>query len=301
MRLDLDRLRRKIVDPIEEVGGRHDQHEVYALPLGDPGLIPTGPDSISWELHGDMASVGGAGMGAIIMEILHPSVMAGVFTQSTYETQPLRRARNTLGYVIQTTFGNTDAATRLITRVHNVHSRIEGVRPDGRAYKATDPELLAWVHTCIPMAIMQFFDTYRRPLSVDEKNRYLAEQAIIGRMGGADWVPETVDELADYVEAMRPQLAVNEQTTRFLDFLLGTGKGTAMDRLTSRITIEHSMALMPEWAQRMTGLQLTDRAKRTVDPLVRAQLAMIRWGFQTPPYKAMAEARARGISLARAA
>jgi uncharacterized protein (DUF2236 family) len=301
MGLDLDRLRRKIVDPIEEVGGRHDQHEIYALPLGDPGLLPSGPDSISWELHGDMASVGGAGMGAIIMEILHPSVMAGVFTQSTYETQPLRRARNTLGYVIQTTFGNTDAATRLINRVHNVHSRIEGVRPDGRAYKATDPELLAWVHTCIPMAIMQFFDTYRRPLTVDEKNRYLAEQAIIGRMGGADWVPETVDELRDYVEAMRPQLAVNEQTTQFLDFLLGAGKGNAMDRLTSRITIEHSMSLMPDWAQRMTGLQLTDNAKRVVDPLVRAQLSMIRWGFQTPPYKAMAEARARNITLARVA
>ena len=41
------------------------------------------------------------------MEVLHPSVMAGVFTQSSYATEPLRRARNTLGYVLRTTFGST--------------------------------------------------------------------------------------------------------------------------------------------------------------------------------------------------
>ena len=63
------------------------------------------------------------------MEVLHPSVMAGVFTQSSYRTQPLRRARNTLGYVLRTTFGSTAAATDVIERVkqdpraHQRHAR----------------------------------------------------------------------------------------------------------------------------------------------------------------------------------
>ena len=296
----VESLRSRVVEPIVAVGGRHDEVEVYAEPLGDPGLC--GPGSISWEINGDMAAVGMAGLGAIVMEVLHPSVMAGVFTQSTYETQPLRRARNTLGYVIRTTFGSTEAATALVDRVKRVHARIEGVRPDGREYRALDPELVAWVHTCIPMQIMAAYDRYTRPLSDEEKSRYLREQAVIGRMGGADWVPETVDELRDYVESVRSQLAVNEQTRSFLDFLLGAGQGSAREQRERRLTLQLSMALTPEWAQRLTGLELSPPAARVLDPLVRAQLAMVRWAFATPPFKAMAEQRCavdRGASSAR--
>src|ERR1041385_4373016 len=130
-------LRSKIRSEIEAVGGRHDEPEVYGGPAGDPGLAG-GPGSISWEINGDLASVSAAGMAAIIMEVLHPSVMAGVFEQSTYRTQPLRRAQNTLGYVLRTTFGSTEAATAVIDRVHKVHGRINGTRPDGVPYRALD-------------------------------------------------------------------------------------------------------------------------------------------------------------------
>ena len=65
----------------------------------------------------------------------------------------------------------------MIDAVRRIHGRVHGVRPDGVAYSALDPELLAWVHTCIPWAIMTAYDRYARPLSVEEKNRYLREQA----------------------------------------------------------------------------------------------------------------------------
>src|SRR3954454_20966903 len=203
-------LRAKIRDQIEAVSGRHDELDVYGGPDGDPGLAG-GPGSISWEINGDLASVAAAGMGAIIMEVLHPSVMAGVFQQSSYATEPLKRAQNTLGYVMRTTFGNTEAATAVIEHVKHVHGFIEGTRPDGVSYRALDPELIAWVHTCIPWAILRTFEHTKRPLSVEEQDRYLSEQALIGRMGGADWVPTTAAELDDYVESMRPKLGVNAQ------------------------------------------------------------------------------------------
>src|SRR6478672_766576 len=117
-------LREKIRTELETVGGRHDEPEVYGGPAGDPGLAG-GPGSMSWEINGDLASVAAAGTAAIIMEVLHPSVMAGVFQQSTYETEPLKRAKNTLGYVLRTTFGNTDAATAVIEHVKHVHGFIE--------------------------------------------------------------------------------------------------------------------------------------------------------------------------------
>src|SRR5690242_5540819 len=96
-------LRRRVRRDLKEAVGTHDEPEIYAQPPGDPGLV--GPGSMSWELHGDMGAVAIASIGALIMEILHPGVMAGVHDMSSYQTQPERRMRNTFGYVVATTFG----------------------------------------------------------------------------------------------------------------------------------------------------------------------------------------------------
>src|SRR5262245_9013529 len=187
------------------------------------------------------------------MEVLHPSVMAGVFAQSSYRTEPLERARNTLGYVLRTTFGSTEAATALIGRVKRVHSHIEGTRPDGVAYRALDPELIAWVHTCIPWAIMEAFHRFNRPLSTAERDRYLAEQAPIGLMGGAERVPTSMAELESYVERMRPLMAMTEQTREFIDFMAGDSDGDfgvgLRKQLENRLALAASMTLMPTWAR----------------------------------------------------
>ena len=214
----MDTLRRRIVAEFEKGAGRHDDPAIYGGTPGDPGLI--GPNSVSWEINADLAAVSQAGLPAIVLEILHPSVVAGVQDLSNYRQDPFARARATLGYVLTTTFGNTEAATRLIEHVKDVHSYVKGTRPDGVAYRALDPELIAWVHTCIPWMIMRAYEHTKRPLSQQERDRYLAEQAVIGRMGGAEWVPTTVAELDDYVETMRSRLSVNAQTREFIDFLM---------------------------------------------------------------------------------
>jgi uncharacterized protein (DUF2236 family) len=293
------RWKHRIAAEIETAGGRHDEEWIYAGEPGDPGWAG-GPGSLSWEIHGDLATLVVAGTAAILMEVLHPSVMAGVFTHSSYRAEPLRRAQNTLGYVLRTTFGNTTAATRVIEGVKKVHSRVEGARPDGVPYRALDPELIAWVHTCIPWAVMTAYDRYRRPLSTEEKDRYLREQAPIGRMGGADRVPESVSELEAYVERMRPQLAMTEQTRSFLDFLAGRSDDApvgARERLDRWAAIRASMSLMPEWAQRMTGTYQPALVQRLwLRPADRLKASLIRWAYPELPCKRMALARATGTA-----
>lgn len=295
--------RQKIRDQVEAVGGRHDEESVYGGPAGDPGLAG-GPGSMSWEINGDFASISLAGSAAIVMEVLHPSVMAGVHDQSSVREQPLRRARNTLGYVLRTTFGNTEAATAVIERVKRVHRRVEGTRPDGVPYRALDPELIAWVHTCIPWAVMEAYHHFRRPLSTEEKDLYLREQAPIGRMGGAEWVPESVAELEDYVERMRPLLSMNEQLRGFIDFLVGDSDGPfrvgARQQLERRLGLSGSMMLMPTWAQHLTGTYQPAIVRRAyLEPNARLQAAILRWAYPTLPAKAMAEARAAGVTSSR--
>lgn len=299
----LDGLRRRIVRELEATGGRHDEPAIYDGEPGDPGLAG-GPGSLSWELHGDLASLGLAGGAAILLEVLHPSVMHGVSTQSSYREEPLRRARNTLGYVLRTTFGSTPAATRVIESVKKVHARVEGVREDGVAYRALDPELIAWVHTCIPWMVMTAFERTTRPLSREEKDRYLSEQAPIGRMGGADWVPESASELEAYVERMRPQLAMTPHTRAFVGFLEGRVDApglTRRERLERWLDLRGSMGLAPEWARRMTGTHVpAPLYAGLLAPRERLKARIVRFAQPELPCKTRALARARGASAAAA-
>jgi len=288
-----------IIEDLVKQTGRHDEPHIFGGPPGDPGLI--GPGSMSWEINGDMASVVLGGLGAIVMEILHPSVMAGVQDLSSYQEQPERRGKTTFGYVVTTTFANTQAATRLINVVKRMHGRVEGTRPDGVPYRALDPELIGWVHTCIPWAVMTAYERYNRPLTDEQKDRYLSEQALIGRMGGANEIPETVADLREYVEAMRPKLAVTQQTLQFFEFLMTMPFGVPLpgplSRPAHRFQAEAGMSLMPAWARRMTGFDSLAIERRLVySPSLAAYARAIRWAFGTPAYRRLAVERAAGAT-----
>ena len=294
----MDALRRRIVDDFEKGAGRHDDPDVYGGPPGDPGLI--GPGSMSWEINADLASVSQAGLPAIVLEILHPSVIAGVQDLSNYREDPFQRARATLGYVLTTTFGNTEAATAVIERVKHVHSFVNGTRPDGVPYRALDPELIAWVHTCIPWMILRAYEHTKRPLSQQEQDRYLAEQAVIGRMGGADWVPDDrrrtrrlrrgdaaraqrqradpgVHRLPDDLAVLpRPARAGRSPAAPVRD-LRGNEPRTAVGARAHR--------LRPA----VRGDARADRAR-----MLRLDARRLRWAFGTPRYVQLARERAAG-------
>ena len=296
----MDSLRRRIVDDFEKGAGRHDDPRVYGGPPGDPGLI--GPGSMSWEINADLASVSQAGLPAIVLEILHPSVVAGVHDLSNYRQDPFQRARATLGYVLTTTFGNTEAATALIERVKHVHSFVNGTRPDGVPYRALDPELIAWVHTCIPWMIMRAYEHTKRPLTQSERDRYLAEQAMIGRMGGADWVPTSAAELDDYIDTMRPRLSVNAQTREFIDFLMTSpffpDLPDALDRRLHRFAIYAGMSRALQWAQELIGFDRPSILTRNlIEPALRLDASRLRWAFGTPRYAQLAQKRAAGATM----
>jgi len=290
-------MRRRTVADFEKGAGRHDDPEVYGGPPGDPGLI--GPGSISWEINADLASVSQAGLPAIVLEILHPSVIAGVQDLSNYRQDPFQRARATLGYVLTTTFGNTEAATALVEHVKHVHSHVNGTRPDGVPYRALDPELIAWVHTCIPWMILRAFEHTKRQLTQAERDRYLAEQAVIGRLGGAEWVPASSAELDDYVERMRPRLSVNAQTREFVDFLMTSpffpNLPGPLDRSLHRFAIYAGMTRAPQWARELIGYDRPPAVMRAlIEPALQADARRLRWAFGTPRYVELASLRAAG-------
>ena len=288
-------LKRVIVDDLVGQVGSHDQRAVFAEPAGDPGLI--GPGSVSWELHSDVSAVAIAGTAAIAMELLHPSVMAGVGQQSNYREQPFRRAQTTFGWVVTNTFGNTRAAERMIERVKRMHARVNGTRPDGVPYRALEPELIAWVHTSIPVAVMNAFEHVNRPLSTEEKDRYLAEQSVIALKSGADEVPTTVADVEAFVAEMRPKLAYTDLLGEFFEFLVEGPLGALVPpgplaTPSKRFQVASGMSLAPRWAQELTGFDHPEAVQRLFyAPAMQTYARMLRWAFGTPPWRRLADER----------
>jgi uncharacterized protein (DUF2236 family) len=288
-------LKRLIVDDLVHQVGSLDQRDVFAEPAGDPGLI--GPGSVSWELHSDPSAVAIAGTAAISMELLHPSVMAGVGQQSNYREQPFRRARTTYGWVITNTFGSTAAAERMIERVRRMHARVTGTRPDGVPYRALEPELIAWVHSSIPWTIMHAYERFNRSLTSGEKDRYLAEQSVIALMSGADEAPTTVAEMEAFIGEMRPKLAYTEMLGEFFDFLETGPLGALLPprplaRPVQRFQVASGMSLAPRWAQEMTGYDRPAAVQRYLyEPSMHAYARALRWAFGKPPWRRLAEER----------
>jgi uncharacterized protein (DUF2236 family) len=162
-------------------------------------------------------------------------------------------------------------------------------------YDALDPELIAWVHTCIPWTILRTYEKLRGPLPPGDADRYLAEQAPIGLMGGADRVPTTVAELDTYVEEMRPKLSVNAQTRDFINFLLESPMASKLpgtEHAYARFITFAGMTLAPRWARELTGLDRPHPlAAPLLRPYVRTEAHVLRWALGTPAYAALARER----------
>src|SRR3546814_20486514 len=65
-------------------------------------------------------------------------------------------------FVSGTSFAPTDAAGALIRRVAAIHRQVRGIAPDGSAYAADDPELLAWVHVTEMASFLRGYAHYCR-------------------------------------------------------------------------------------------------------------------------------------------
>lgn len=70
-------------------------------PKGDPGLF--GPDSVSWQVHGDFSSMLIGGISALMLQALHPLALAGVWDHSNFRQDMLGRLRRTSQFISGTT------------------------------------------------------------------------------------------------------------------------------------------------------------------------------------------------------
>lgn len=245
----------------------------------DPGLF--GPDSAAWRLHGDVAATIG-GFRSLLLQALHPSVMAGVAQHSTFREDPFGRLERTSRFIVATVFGTTADAERAVRTVKAVHRRVKGTTPDGTTYDASDPELVAFVHVTEVDSFLAANKAYgRRRLSPADADRYCVEMAQVAERLGAVDLPRTAADTAAWLEERRPSLRLDRDGRDTVRFLLNPPLPLAA-RPAHAAVAAAAVGLLPFWAQldlRMVAMPPVDAL--VVRPWVNAALATFHWAF--PP------------------
>ncbi|WP_426206715.1 oxygenase MpaB family protein [Pseudomonas sp. TWP3-1] len=248
-------------------------------PKGDPGLF--GPDSISWQVHGDFSSMLIGGISALLLQALHPLALAGVWDHSNFRQDMLGRLRRTSQFVSGTTFGSRRDADWLIEKVRTIHLQVVGTAPDGRAYAASDPDLLTWVHVAEVSNFLAAHLRYRNPqLSLTDQDRYYAEIAVIAERLGARDVPKSRQEVADYLQRMRPQLLCDERSREVLRLLLDAPAPSRMARPFGDLMMKAGIDLLPDWASDMLDVRQNPLQRQLIRASVKRSAPMLRWAMR---------------------
>lgn len=227
--------------------------KAFGEPAGDPGWF--GPDSVAWRVHSELGPMLIGGFSALMLQTLHPRVMQGVADHSAYRSDPLGRLRRTADFLALTTYGGEAAARQAVREVRRLHGRVRGIGPDGRAYRASDPELLCYVHVTEVWSFLRAYQAYSgQLLTLEEKNRYLRETSRVAYELGAAAVPTSTEAVRSYMHAVRPQLLRTEAARQAVCFLRHPIGGSALEKAAHVTLTEAAISLLPPFARRELDL-----------------------------------------------
>ncbi|MEO5941320.1 MAG: oxygenase MpaB family protein [Candidatus Limnocylindrales bacterium] len=164
----------------------------------DDALGLYGPGSEAWALNREAMLLLGAGPRALLLQLAHPQVAAGVADHSDFRADPWARLDGTLRSYLRIVYGTRTAARAEIRRLNALHRTITGP-----TYRARDPELALWVHATLVDSTLTVADRWLAPISHQRRERYYAETLPIGRAFGIplDLLPPDLAAFQAYVAA----------------------------------------------------------------------------------------------------
>lgn len=147
---------------------------------------------------------------AVLLQVAHPLVAAGVVLHSDYRHDLWHRLARTLRALYLIAYGTKAEAERAGEAVQAVHARVHGRTdvqlgrfPPGTSYSACDPELMLWVHATLVQASLSVYQRFVRTLSAEDQERYYQEMAVVARLFGTPTavIPRSLADFSDYFTA----------------------------------------------------------------------------------------------------
>jgi uncharacterized protein (DUF2236 family) len=243
------------------------------------------PDSVAWRVNGDVVTMMIGGVAGLLLQMLHPAVLAGVWDHSDFRADMHGRLRRTAKFIAVTTYDHAEAGRAAIDKVNRIHAKLGGTLPDGTPYRVSDPHLLAWVHVTEAASFLDAWIRYAEPgMSLARQDAYFAEMARIAEALGADPVPRDRAGAEALILGYRSELRADARTHEVAALVLRQTVGSPAVDLAAGVIMQAGLDLLPEWARAMH-----DQAGGLPRSLTHAGAAstarLIRWAFEGSPNK----------------
>jgi uncharacterized protein (DUF2236 family) len=246
----------------------------------DAGLFPA--DAIVRRVDAEAILLLGGGR-ALLMQLAHPMVAAGVAEHSGFASDPFTRLRRTLDATFTIVFGTAAQAEQTAAALRAVHDRVVGP-----GYQANDPELLMWVHATLVDTALRVHGRFLRPLHPDDAERYYLESMTIAEVLGVPLAeqPPDLGAFRAYVREMVGSLEVSDTARRLAVAILHPRMPLAPAFEPAMVLARQlTIGLLPEplragyrlsWdRRRQAALALVGAASRQVLPRVPAILRRV--------------------------
>ncbi len=239
------------------------------------GFLP--PDSVARRVVSEPLLLVGGGR-ALLMQLAHPAVAAGVAEHSDFRSDAMARLRQTVGAVAAIVFGTEAQAREVAGSLQAVHARVVGA-----GYRATDPALQLWVHATLVDTSLRTYSRFLGPLGPDDAERFYQDTALVGEVLGIprDAQPPDLASFHQYVRTMVTSLEVTETARQLAHYVLNptwgpaAGPALALHRsLTAGLLparLRRQYGLRWDWAGHF-ALQAATAGSRLVLPRVPAPL-----------------------------
>ena len=189
----------------------------FTQPPGEPAYAE--PDSVSWRVFKNPVTGAIGGACAVLLEFADPRIRTGVWEHSVYPVDPVGRAERT-GYASAIgTYGPQSAARRVIAGITNMHSKVEGKTPNGRPYRALEPELLDWVSATAGYGFLTAYDRFAGPLSEEDKKRFWSEGYEVSGLYGVQRRAGSLEGFNEMMMELVPGFEPHQINFDFLDIM----------------------------------------------------------------------------------
>jgi uncharacterized protein (DUF2236 family) len=240
-----------------------------------------GPQSAAWRVHGDVTTMMVGGIAALLLQMLHPAVLEGVWDHSNFRADMHGRLRRTARFIALTTYGSREEALGGIERVRHIHQRVRGELPNGTAYSATDPELLTWVHVTETLSFLDAWIRYAEPsMARSDQDRYFAEVAVVAEQLGAVNVPTSRAQTLHSINTMRSQLRSDWRTREVAALVLQRPDRRSLDLIPLGLMQRAAVDLLPNWARRLHRFPPSGMTRPLVAGGTFALAQTLRWAFR---------------------
>jgi uncharacterized protein (DUF2236 family) len=226
---------------------------------------------------------------AILMQLAHPLVAAGVADHSSFRARPtarLARLHSTVQTMLKLTFGTPDEVARAAIRINTIHNRVHGelretagAHAGGTRYSARDPALLRWVHATLMHALPKTYELFVGPLQPEEKDSFCRDSALRAPLFGVppDYYPSTAAGIQRYIDEMLDggQIAVSDTARMLAREILYPPHPPLSGPLLSMLRLP-AIGLLPPRIRDAYGLRWERRHEIAMQSSIAAMRGLIR-------------------------